>query len=287
MEEIAPNIYLEDGYPGVVLSACKFKNTLLLVDSPFRPEDVRSWRASLASLNASPERILMMLDTHIDRTIGIRAMDSIVVGHENAMEIIQGRPTSGRGQDLDTGAECEAYELPSSIRWVMPAMTYSNSFTMYFNDLPMVISHRPGGHLAGSWVEYEAEKLLFVGDSVMVNQPPFLAWSDLELWLEELSPLLTDSYKGFKIITSRNGVVRAKTVERWILFLTRIKETIENIVSSGGQCQDLLAAVPELLKRINFTKNFTETYENRLKWGLEAYYRRHFLTVDQSQKHED
>ncbi len=287
MEEIAPNIYLEDGYPGVILSAIKIDNRLLLIDAPFRPEDIHAWRAKLTELGCGTEKILVILDAHSDRTIGARAMESIVVGHEDTVEIIRGRPTSVRGQDLDTGAESEMFDLPSSIRWTLPNMTYTKSLSIYLNQNPIVLLHRPGAHQAGSWLLYEAEKLLFVGDSVMANQPPFLAWSDLDLWLKELEELLSDPYKGYKIITSRNGLVRTKTIEKWLQYLTRIKGVVDAVASGSGQLSVLLSAVPDLLKKISFTRNLTELYENRLKWGLEGYYKRHFLAVDQSQEQED
>lgn len=287
MEEIAPNVFLEDGFAGVVLSALRFDDRLLLIDAPFRLEDIRVWRSRLAELDGSTERILVILDAHIDRTIGARAMESIVVGHKDAVEIIQGRPTSGRGQELEAGAECEMYDLPSSIRWMLPNMTYTKSLSIYLNEDPIVLSHRPGAHVAGSWLLYEAEKLLFVGDSVMANQPPFLAWADLDLWLKEIEELLSDQYKGYKIVTSRSGMVRARMIEKWFMYLTRIKEIVDDVASGSGQLPDLLAAIPELMKRISYTKNMTELYNDRLKWGLEAYYKRHFLAANQSQEQED
>jgi len=287
MEEIAPNVFLEDEFAGVILSAFRLDDHLLLIDAPFRHEDIRAWRLKLAELDRDSERLLVIMDAHIDRTMGVRAMESIIVGHECAVEIIRGRPTSGRGQDLVTGAECEMYDLPSSIRWMLPSMTYTESLSIYLNDNPIDLFHRPGAHVAASWLMYEAEKLLFVGDSVMANQPPFLAFSNLDIWLKELEELLSNQYKGFKIITSRNGVVRARTIEKWLQYLTRIKEIMGEVAAGSGQLADLLAAVPELLKKINFTRNLTELYENRLKWGLEVYYKQYILDIDHSQKRED
>ncbi len=287
MEEIAPNIFIEDGFPGVVLSAIKLKNHLLMVDSPFRPEDIRLWRARLAELGSGLERTLVILDAHIDRTLGVRAMESVVVGHDNAVEIIQDRPASARSQDLDAGAECEACDLPSSIHWALPNMTYTKSLSIYFDEGPVVLNHRPGSNLACSWLQFDAEKLLFVGDSVMINQPPFLALADLDFWVKEVEELLSSDFKGYKIIASRNGVVRSKSIERWLQYLTRIKDVVNGVVSGSGQVEDLLATVPDLLRRLNFSRNLTELYESRLKWGLAAYYRRHFLADDQLLKSDD
>ncbi len=135
MEEIAGHTYLENGFPGVVLGVIRSKRGLLLVDAPFRIDDQLNWRSTLTGLDAGRERLLVMLDTHIDRTLGIRAMEADVVGQENSVAILQNRPTAARSQDIDAGADWEPFDLPPNIRWVMPDMTYSDSLSIFWDDI--------------------------------------------------------------------------------------------------------------------------------------------------------
>ena len=280
MEEIANNIFIETGYKGVVLTALRLKKGFIIVDSPFKIEEQRDWRTHLNDLGSNADRLLVMMDTNIDRTMGVHAMESLVVGHVNTVKILQNRPTSGRGPDFDAGAECETYNYPSSIRWMSPDMTYSDSLSLYWDDEPVILSHHQGAHIAGTWLQYNAEKLIFVGDSVMVNQPPFLAQSDLEVWLKEMDTLLSDTFRGYKIISSRGGLVRRKSIDKWKNFLLRVKGVMDKVASRNGDVGDLIAEVPDLLKRLNFDKSYTDLYHNRLTWGLETYYQRHFLEMD-------
>jgi len=284
MEEIANNIFLQTEFPGIVLAVLKLKRGLLLVDSPFRGEDQRKWQSSLLVLSGGGNRLLVMLDTHVDRTIGLRAMESVVVSHENAVDIIQGRLSSCRGEDIDVGAECEVYELPSNLRWMTPDMTYTDSLFIYWDEEPVLLLHRPGAHTAATWLQYDTEKLLFVGDSVMLNQPPFLQWANLDLWIKDLNALLSDTYKGYRIVSGRNGVVRRKSIEKWMNYLTFIKDAVEGIADGDGGVLDLILEVPGLLKKLNFNKSLYNLYNHRLTWGLEAYYRRHYLEKEVLEK---
>jgi glyoxylase-like metal-dependent hydrolase (beta-lactamase superfamily II) len=287
MEAIGKNVYLESGNPGVVLGVLKSDHGLLMIDAPFRLEDQRTWRSYLINLGGGVDKLLVMLDTHIDRTLGIRAMESNVLGHENSVEILNNRPTSARGQDIDAGADWEPFDLPANIRWVVPDMTYSDTLSVYWDEHPVVLRHRPGAHTAGTWLQYDVEKILFVGDSVVLHQPPFLAWSDLNIWLEELELLGSETYKDYKIVSGRNGVLKLRSIEKMREFLVDVKEVVEKVASKDGSVDALLAEVPALLKGLSFNKSLTQLYHNRLAWGLEQYYKRHYLASKEDQRGEN
>lgn len=286
MEEIANNVYLESGYPGVVLGTLRFEEGLVLIDAPFRLEDQRTWQTNLLHLGGGASKMLVMLDTHIDRTLGVRGMDLIVIGHENSLEILRDRPTTARGQDLEAGADWEPFDLPQNIRWATPDMTYTQDLLLYWDDKPVLLTHHPGSHAAGTWLQYDAEKVLFVGDSIVLNQPPFLAWADIDLWLSDLDLLESDAYKRYTIISGRNGVVKLKSITRMRTFLTSVREAVQGVSDEEGALLPLLEQVPALLKQLSFPKNLTQLYHNRLSWGLEQYIRRQTQPIDETKKGE-
>ncbi len=286
MEEIAGHTYLENGFPGVVLGVIRSKRGLLLVDAPFRIDDQLNWRSTLTGLDAGRERLLVMLDTHIDRTLGIRAMEADVVGQENSVAILQNRPTAARSQDIDAGADWEPFDLPPNIRWVMPDMTYSDSLSIFWDDLPLILESHPGSHNAGTWLKVENDSVIFIGDSVVTHQPPFLAYADLDAWLVDLDLLRSDEFKGYKIVSGRNGIIRTRSIEKMRDFLSKVKTVVEKIAANKAPVEDLLVEVPGLLKALSFNKSLTQLYHNRLAWGLEQYYKRHYLHLEGEQKGE-
>ncbi len=275
MEEIANNIFIESGFRGVVLGVLKLKHGVLLVDAPFRVEDQISWRAKLLNLGGGVDKLLLMLDTHIDRTLGIHALAYAVLGHKNAVEILRNRTVTSRAQDVDLGGEWVPYELPLNIHWDIPDMTYTNEVYIYWDQQPIIVSHQPGAHWAASWVSCEAEKVVFIGDSVVLGQPPFLAWSDIDLWLEELACLQSKSLNGYKIISGRNGLVRGESIEKMIIYLSKTQEILDDLSYDKDLVDKITPVVPTLLEEIEFNKDLEELYENRLIWGLAQYVKHH------------
>jgi glyoxylase-like metal-dependent hydrolase (beta-lactamase superfamily II) len=287
LEEIAYNIFIETSYPGVVVAAWRLKHGLLIVDAPFRIEDQQAWQSRLNKFDIDQHKVLVMLDTHMDRTLGIRGMAINVLSHNRAVEILENRPTTARGQVLDAGADWEFYDLPVSIEWAVPDITYSDKLSIFWDEAPIVLTHQPGAHLAGSWLWHDAKKILFVGDSVIVNQPPFLAWADLDYWLAELHWLNSERFKGYKIVSGRNGVVKVGAINKLIGFLTHVNHLISDLVGKDNLYEKIVAAVPGLMKDFSFRNEFTEIYKNRMIWGLNQYMQRHYPESNQPQTGDD
>ncbi len=287
MEELGKNIYLESGFPGVVLGAFIFKKGTLMVDAPFRVEDQRTWRTVLAGMELSSDRLLVMLDPHLDRTVGVRAMEATVIGHANSGDILQNRPASARSQDIDAGADWEPFDLPVNIRWAVPEIVFSESLSIYTGDHPIYLNHHPGAHKAGIWLQDDVEKVLFVGDTVVLHQPPFLAWADIDLWLEDLALLESDTYRGYKIVSGRNGVIRVRSIGKLREFLTDAKKVFVKTTEKNAPVEALVDEVPGLLKTLNINRTLSQLYHNRLAWGLEQYYKNHFQNSEENSKGEN
>ena len=169
------------------------------------------------------------------------------------------------------GAEVDRYDLPATIKWIEPRLTYTNEISIHWDKTPLVVSHKPGAHIAGSWLRYDAEHVVFVGDSVILDQPPFLAWSDLDCWLKELAYLGTSFLKDYKIISSRDGVVNSGSVYNMINFLTRVKEEVKSLLLQENWRDSINAVVSVLLEYFVFNRQLAALYRNRLTWGLEQY----------------
>ena len=268
MEEIAPNIFIEQSYPGVVSSVMKLSHGLLLIDGPFRADDRLLWQQKLVSLGGGIGQLMVMLDTHVDRLLCNPLTEFPILAHENALVIIQDLPVTARSSEMPSGPDAEPYELPQNSRWCLPDMTYRQQVNIHWDDQPVVVTHQPGGHLAGSWVRYDAEKVVFVGDSVMLNQPPFLAWCDLDRWIDELNGLCSDTFSDYSIVSGRNGVVRQKSILKMIDFLTEIKVAVEELALMEDSTEAMAQWAPKLLLKLNFDRSLTEQYQKRLVWGL-------------------
>ena len=109
MHSINDGIYYEDIYAGVVLGAVILPKGTLFVDTPFRPDQARTWKSYVLTQSRGSHRILVNLDEHVDRTLGNRYIDLTILSHKETHDIIANRANIFKGQQPDTGSEWEKY----------------------------------------------------------------------------------------------------------------------------------------------------------------------------------
>jgi glyoxylase-like metal-dependent hydrolase (beta-lactamase superfamily II) len=276
MQEIAPRVFIETGFPGVTLGAVNWPHGLVLVDSPFRAEDTRSWRATLLNLSGGVDRLLINMDAHIDRTLGSRAMDVTVVGHDKLTQVFRNRPVTFKTQSAETGADWEQYNGLGSIRWAPPELTFTEKLNIYWDETPLVLESHPGPAVGAIWLELPGEHVVFIGDAVVKNQPPFLSTADLPAWLESLKGLLSSHFQDFLFVSGRGGLVVHKEIRAMLTQLEELHQKLEKLAGVTAPLEDVEKLVPDLLKAIEFPIQRQLQYKQRLTWGLRQYYVRHY-----------
>ena len=175
MQEISPHIYIETEFPGVTLAVLRCQRGLILIDAPLRIDDTREWKSMLAGMTGGYERLLVAMDEHFDRTLGIRQMECMTIGHEALSLALKDRPMSFKTQGQESGAEWELITGLGIVRWAVPDITFSASINLYWDNFPIHLLAVPGPSLGSTWVELPQQKILFVGDTVIPGAPPFLS----------------------------------------------------------------------------------------------------------------
>jgi hypothetical protein len=275
MEEIAHNIFIEMGCPGVVSSVIKLSQGLLIIDAPMRADDRQAWQQTLGDLGGGKRRLMVLLDTHTDRLYGTQMIEYPILAQENTLQIIRDLPSTQRVSDLQDASDPDTYDLPQSVRWAMPDLTYSNQVSIHWDEHPVVVTHQPGSNMAGSWVRYDPAKVIFVGDSVVIKQPPYLGWCDLDHWIDELNELCSDRYKGYKIIGGRNGVVQQRSIGKMIELLSIVKTFVVDASATENPEEGLDQFALRLLREINYDRDLRDHYTSRLVRGLKKLLQRY------------
>jgi glyoxylase-like metal-dependent hydrolase (beta-lactamase superfamily II) len=271
MQEITSNVHIEDQFPGVVLGVITTPRGLIQIDAPSSPEDARSWRAALMNLGGGMERVLVNLDAHPDRTLGARAMDCIVIAHEKTSLTFRTRPSTFKAQGEETGADWESIAGLGSVRWAPPEISFLDQMTLHWADNPVVLEHHPGPANGAIWVKLPAEKVVFIGDAVLKNQPPFLAGANLKPWLASLEILLEGGYKGYTFISSRGGVVTNTHIKAQYDFLKHVHDKLEKITTKKPNPAAAEKLVTSLLTWFKAPAARQKQYAQRLRYGLLHY----------------
>ena len=275
MQEISPNIYIENNYPGVTLAAIRCQRGLILIDAPLRIDDSRHWRSLLAGMSGGFERLLITLDEHYDRTLGTRQMECRTAGHDALNHVLHDRPLTFKTQGQETGAEWELVNGLGVVRWAIPDITFSHTLNLYWDNYPILLHTMPGPSRASIWIELPQQRIVFIGDTVISQAPPFLAAANLPDWLNALEHLLSPDYKDYTIVSGRGGIITASDVREQKKFLTKMYQVIEKLSGKENDTREIEHSSFQLLKNFDSKSYHYEQYLPRLVFGLTQYLKQH------------
>jgi glyoxylase-like metal-dependent hydrolase (beta-lactamase superfamily II) len=143
--------------------------------------------------------------------------------------------------------------------------------TLYWSESPVLLEHHAGPTNGSIWVRLPEEKVVFVGDAVLKNQPPFLAGSNLSAWLSALDLLLSPEYKGYTIISSRGGVVTTNIVKTQFDFLKHIHDKLDKVTTKKPNPAATEKLVTTLLTWFKAPAARQKQFAQRLRYGLLHY----------------
>jgi len=282
MQSVAPGIYYESNYPGVTLGAVIMPRGTLMIDAPLRPEDARTWRSVLLTQSRGTHRLLLNLDGHPDRTLGVRYMDCTVVAQKNVLETFNNRTSVFKGQPAGSGAEWEHYPEISGTRWMFPNLTFSDRMVLHWDsdhsddDKEIIIEYHPGPSDGAAWVIIPSEKVVFIGDAILLDQPPFLEMSHLPSWINSLSVLRSPRYRNYTIISGRGGPVSIEYVREQHELLKSLQKRLETYAEKASEFENVDKTIHAYLQKLNYPPALHNIYTQRLRYGLECYFQRHF-----------
>ena len=278
MEKIASGVYIEKSYPGVIIGAVPLGEAVLLIDAPLRPDDGRSWLATLRGIKGGADRILVYLDSHIDRTLGGRVLESTVFAHENVLREFENRSSIFKAQVPEIGTEWENCAGLSGIRWMSPHVAFSKKANLLWKDTEIILEHHPGPDDGAIWVILPKEEIVFIGDLVSLSQPPYLNNANLTAW-EEALDLLMKNYKDFTILSSRDGVVSDRDIRDMKKFISNLHKQLERMARRKTNPQNTEKMIDKLLSQFNFEPRYRNQYFQRLQHGLSQSYAQRYLNL--------
>jgi hypothetical protein len=278
MQSLKEHVFIENQYSGVTLGAILLPHGTIYIDTPLVPEDGRAWRADLLNMESGHERLLITLDSNIDRMIGARAMDTNILAHESLTDFFRSRSMSFKTQSQHTGAEWESIPNLSNIRWTSPQITFTKKMIIHWGETPIILEHHPGPDKSAVWVILPEEKIVFVGDTILKNQPPFFANANLEEWIKDLKLLKSKKYQGYTIVSGRGGVCAASTVEKQLNIIKTAQKKLNRLLAKNAPVEKTESLIPSLLSPLRFLASEREAYTQRLRYGLQEYYTDHLIT---------
>ena len=282
MKQISENIIIETAYTGVTVGAIVQPDRVIYIDAPLLPEHARLWRVAATARKKIPQQVILM-DAHHDRTIGSRYLECTIVAHERVLWIYQNRPVTFKPISQNSGSEWEKINIQNGFRWIYPEIVFSQRLDLHQSELHIDLQSHPGPSIGAIWVEVPARKVIFVGDSVVSTQVPFLHTAEIGPWLETLDLMEQRYNEGYQLVGGRDGLVEKADILATRAFL----EKTQDCLTDYAACNESDERIDSLISAIGMDGFFKigkdrkgEMLE-RLSYGLHQYFRKNYMKIEE------
>lgn len=271
MKEIASDVFIEQNSLGIFTGIIQSESGMLLIDSPLRPPEGGLWKGCAEQGRDCQHCYMVVLDTNYDRLLSIKGTECAIVAHSAAITPIRSR-NPRVSEDSQQHSENPDVVM-SGTRMLPPEIIFESELILHLDGLQVDLQHRAGSNHAGIWVTIPERKVVFVGDSVVVEQPPFLAYANLQTWEADLEDLCSDKYRDYLVVSSRSGVVNGDHVKAMIKQISNIRKTFDPLKENNAPLEEWHNQIPQLLGMFSQLDLFnSELFYNRLHWGITTYY---------------
>lgn len=235
IQEIASNIFVETEYHGANVGFVVTSEGVILVDTPMLPNDARLWQEEIKQRTSQEIRYIINTDHHRAHIVGNQYFpQATVMAHEFAWKNMQSYGDSFRTRLLNLYGDRipeAAEEWKQHLEITLPEITFTDRTILFSGDKEIQMIP-VGGHTPATTVIYfPNEKLLFAGDLVVTDRPPFLSQGNTKEWLQALTYLRKLQYD---ILIPGHGEVTSKeATERMSEFLRLVRRKVRSAYRAG------------------------------------------------------
>ena len=266
MQKIVPNVYLENKYIGVNLGIVVIGQELLLVDSPLHAEEVNEW-FKVVSERGRP-KFLVLLDSHPDRVLGSRNLTLPAIAQDQTLQTIREWADTFKGNAHPIGAEADQLKRITGVNNAIPEITFSERMVIHIGGKEIVFLHRPGPRPGSMWMVIPDLSVVFVGDTVTIDEPPYVGVSVLEPWLNSLDELRGSDMKSYALISSYGGRIDRKDINHMARFLRKVQSRVEKLEDGKNRNEEIERSAVDLMGDFSIRPLQKDLILKRLKTGL-------------------
>ena len=266
MQKLAPKVFLENKYIGVNLGLVVTSEGLLLVDSPLHPEEVEEWW-KVVSERGRP-KFLILLDSHPDRVLGSRTLKLPAIAQDQTLKTIREWADTFKGNAHPIGAEADQLKRITGVNNAIPEITFSERMVIHMGGKEIVFLHRPGPRPGSMWMVIPDLSVVFVGDTVTIDEPPYVGVSDIEAWLNSLDELRGSDMNSYTLISSCGGRIKRKDINHMARFLRKVQSRVEKLEDEKNSNEGMERLAIDLMGDFSILSIREDLILKRLKTGL-------------------
>jgi glyoxylase-like metal-dependent hydrolase (beta-lactamase superfamily II) len=266
MRRVASQAWVEDKFPSGEIGVISSQDEVMLIDTPLLIDDVKQWLSEVEEIGSV--RYIALIDSHPDRVLGTRALDLPRIGHDLTLETIREWSDTFKGSTHPIGAESDRLKRVTGVQSALPEITFNQELILRLGAKDIRFLHRSGPRPGSIWVLDDTTSVVFVGDAVTVNSPPYLGVCDLKLWLEVLDDLRKLEADGYKVISAHGGRVNRDDINNMARFLRKVEKRLEKLSKADDKTTAADEFAGELIEDFKVSNQEQETALFRLQTGL-------------------
>ncbi len=250
IREIAPGIFVETEYHGANVAFIVTGEGVVLIDTPMLPDEARQWMVEIRQ--RTDEEILYIINTdhHRAHVIGNQYFPTAtIIAHEHAWKEMKSYGDSFRTRLINMYRDRipEAVEeWKEHLQIIKPEITFTGRTILYKGDKEMHLIPVGGHTLATSVIHFPNEKLLFTGDAVVTNRPPFLSQGNTKQWLEALTYLRKLRYD--VLIPGHGELTGKEATEKMSEYLRMVRRKVRSAYRAGLPKADTARSLSHLIR---------------------------------------
>ena len=268
--EIAPNVFIETEFHGANVAYIITGEGVILIDTPMLPVDARAWLAEIQERTDQKIIYIINTDHHRAHVIGNQHFPmATVIAHENAWKEMKSYGDSFRTRLInmyrDRIPEAVA-EWKRTLQIIKPEITFTGRTILFKGDKEIHLIPL-GGHTPATTVVYlPNESLLFAGDVVITDRPPFLSQGNTKEWLQALTYLRKLNYD---ILVPGHGEPTSKeATENMSNYLRMVRRKVRSAYRQGMAKADTARSLSHLIRYWPIPPEEKPKADRRFKSGL-------------------
>lgn len=222
------------------LAVCAGEDGVFLVDAEYSQLSDKV-RTAVAEISNRPIEYLFNTHWHFDHVGGNESFagrGSRIIAHENV------RRRMAEGQ-LITIIDAE---VPASPDAALPAVTYSDRVTFYFNDEVITVLHLPDAHTDGDGiVRFQNANVIHTGDIVFNRGYPFIDLSSggsIDGMITAVEKIMEFCDAETKIIPGHGPLSHKEELEGYGAMLREFRDVIAREIAAGRSLEEIQAEKP-------------------------------------------
>lgn len=188
LQTVTSRIYADTDLMGANVACVETEQGLVLIDTPYLPNEIQQWKEALGRLNNKGIAYLIDTHHHFDHCLGNAFFGPSVIAHQSTYdEMVKPDGTMRRyfvseNKDLAPEVKQQVFDIPIAL----PRFTFTDRMWLCLGDATFELV-QIGGHTESTILIFLVEdRVLFTGDAVVSNMHPYKGQAHFGEWIRGL-----------------------------------------------------------------------------------------------------